>query len=126
MEINDCNQLNTMKKNAEISKCQKYRYTLRRTWDNSKKKAMFIGLNPSTADEVNDVTWLLSTKPTNFRLGYRGGFAANNYGQIADPCLVLLDLERLFDCRESVDVHMVESNVVRVASVNGAEIQAHW
>ena len=39
---------------------------------------------------------------------------------------MLLDLECLFDCRESVDVHLVESDVVRVAAVNGAEIQAYW
>ena len=39
---------------AKFSKCRKYRYTLWRTWDNSKPKVMFLGLNPSTADEVNN------------------------------------------------------------------------
>lgn len=43
-----------MKNDAEFSECRKYRYALWRTWDDAKPYAMFIGLNPSTADEVND------------------------------------------------------------------------
>jgi len=43
-----------MKTNANLSKCRKYRYALWRTWDDSKLYAMFIGLNPSTADETED------------------------------------------------------------------------
>ena len=39
---------------AEISACRKYRYTLWRWWDEVKPYVMFIGLNPSTADEVED------------------------------------------------------------------------
>ena len=41
-------------KGAIISDCQKYRYALWRNWDLSKDKVMFIGLNPSTADHVDD------------------------------------------------------------------------
>ena len=33
---------------------RKYRYILRRQWDESLPECMFIGLNPSTADEVQD------------------------------------------------------------------------
>ncbi len=43
-----------MKKDANLSKCRKYRYALWRTWDDSKPYAMFIGLNPSTANETED------------------------------------------------------------------------
>lgn len=39
---------------AEFSACRNYRYALWRIWDNAKPFAMFIGLNPSTADEVKD------------------------------------------------------------------------
>ena len=39
---------------AVFSDCREYRYCLWRKWDESKKKIMFIGLNPSTADEVNN------------------------------------------------------------------------
>lgn len=46
-----------MKSNANLSICRKYRYALWRIWDESKPYAMFIGLNPSTADETeNDPT----------------------------------------------------------------------
>ena len=46
-----------MKSSAEFSPCRKYRFTLLRTWDETKPYAMFIGLNPSTADEIeNDPT----------------------------------------------------------------------
>jgi hypothetical protein len=43
-----------MKTGAKISPCQKYRYALRRIWDKSLPFAMFIGLNPSTADATKD------------------------------------------------------------------------
>jgi hypothetical protein len=43
-----------MKTNAIISPCKKYRYALRRIWDESLPLAMFIGLNPSTADATKD------------------------------------------------------------------------
>lgn len=42
---------------ADFSACRTWRYTLWRRWDGSKPYCMFIGLNPSTADEVhNDPT----------------------------------------------------------------------
>lgn len=42
---------------AFISECGQYRYELRRTWDESRPKVMFIMLNPSTADaEIDDPT----------------------------------------------------------------------
>ena len=39
---------------ANISDCGKYRYELHREWDKDKKKVLFIMLNPSTADHVED------------------------------------------------------------------------
>lgn len=39
---------------AVFSACRKYRYSLHRTWDRENRKCMFIGLNPSIADEVVD------------------------------------------------------------------------
>ncbi len=43
-----------MKTDAKLSDCRKYRYALWRTWDDTKPYALFIGLNPSTADETED------------------------------------------------------------------------
>ncbi len=39
---------------ALFSRCRTYRYVLWRWWDREKPYAMFIGLNPSTADETKD------------------------------------------------------------------------
>ena len=42
---------------AEFSECRKYRYALWRIWNEGLPLIMFIGLNPSTANEVeNDAT----------------------------------------------------------------------
>ena len=48
----------TVESSATFSHCRKYRYTLWRNWaglmPTGKGYAMFVGLNPSTADETND------------------------------------------------------------------------
>lgn len=43
-----------MMEGCRFSPCRKYRYTLWRNWIGGAGYAMFIGLNPSTADETND------------------------------------------------------------------------
>lgn len=44
-------------KSATLSPCHKYRYELRRIWDESKPLVMFICLNPSVADgDIEDNT----------------------------------------------------------------------
>jgi hypothetical protein len=50
LELND----KEMKTDAKFSKDRIYRYALWRIWDDNLPKAMFIGLNPSTADETKD------------------------------------------------------------------------
>ncbi len=46
-----------MERDAVLSDCGKYRYLLRRAWDHEKPRALFIMLNPSTADaKVDDAT----------------------------------------------------------------------
>jgi hypothetical protein len=43
-----------IEKGAEFSTGRTYRYSLWRVWDRDKPLVMFIGLNPSTADESKD------------------------------------------------------------------------
>jgi len=46
-----------MRVDAFFSPCRQYRYTLHRIWSEKKPFVMFVGLNPSTADErKNDPT----------------------------------------------------------------------
>lgn len=46
--------MSNIEKKAIISDCQRYRYALWRIWDEGEGFANFIGLNPSTADAVED------------------------------------------------------------------------
>lgn len=43
-----------MEGSAVFSKCDRYRYVLRRVWNSRKPTVMFVGLNPSTADAQKD------------------------------------------------------------------------
>jgi len=43
-----------MIRGAHLSTCRTYRYALWRIWDRSAPYAMFVCLNPSTADETQD------------------------------------------------------------------------
>jgi len=43
-----------MHSSATFSPCRRYRYALWRTWDEARPHVLFIGLNPSTADETQD------------------------------------------------------------------------
>lgn len=50
----DINKLTDMGSSAIISPCEKYRYHLTRCWDQAKHPMVFIMLNPSTADHMQD------------------------------------------------------------------------
>lgn len=71
---------------AEFSECRKYRYALWRIWDNNKPFVMFIGLNPSTANEnVNDPT-IRRVISIAKNLGYGGVYMMNCFAYVStDP-----------------------------------------
>tara|TARA_B100000795_G_scaffold263796_1_gene243434 strand:- start:1720 stop:2196 length:477 start_codon:yes stop_codon:yes gene_type:complete len=46
--------MSTIKKSAVFSSCRKYRYSLTREWNLTGNYVLFIGLNPSIADELID------------------------------------------------------------------------
>ena len=66
-----------MIREAEFSIDKKERYSLKREWDNSKNKILYIMLNPSLADDKNDdptIRRLINfTKKFNY-----GGFLVGN------------------------------------------------
>ena len=66
-------------KTAVISRCEKYRYKLTRTWHEDKGKVLFVMLNPSTANHIeNDLTTI---RCINFaeKWGYGGIMIGNIY-----------------------------------------------
>lgn len=75
-----------MQKSAIISDCGHYRYQLKRVWDDTKPWVLFICLNPSTADHVDDDN--TSRVCTNYakRWGYGGMVIANLFAyRSTDP-----------------------------------------
>jgi len=64
-------------RNAVISDCEKYRYTLYRKWDKSKPIIMFLMLNPSTADATFDDPTIRRCIGFAKSWGYGGLFVGN-------------------------------------------------
>lgn len=66
-----------MYKDAKLSDCRKYRYALWRIWDSEKPYALFIGLNPSTAEETKDDRTIRMCINYAKNWGYGGLYMAN-------------------------------------------------
>lgn len=69
--------MNYLENDAVVSECGKYRYLLRRTWDNTKPRALFVMLNPSTADARQDDPTIRACVRLANDAGY-GGFDVVN------------------------------------------------
>jgi hypothetical protein len=67
---------------AEFSACRNYRYALWRIWDVNKPKVMFIGLNPSTANEMTDDPTIRRVKYFAQRWGFGGVYMANLFAWV--------------------------------------------
>ena len=72
-----------MLKSAEFSLCQTYRYALRRVWQPELPQVLFIGLNPSTADEQNDDNTVRRCLGYARSWGYGGLVVANLFAYCA-------------------------------------------
>lgn len=73
---------------AEFSDCMRYRYSLWRRWasDPNGRLAMFIGLNPSTADEINNDPTVRRCIRFSMDWGYDGLIMMNSHGfRSTDP-----------------------------------------
>lgn len=66
-----------MHKDAILSDCEKFRYSLTRTWDRTLPIACFVMLNPSTADAAEDDQTIRKCVGFADRQGF-GGFVAVN------------------------------------------------
>ena len=66
-----------MVSSAIYSRCAAYRYSLTRVWDDAGPRVMFVMLNPSTADEVQNDPTVERCERRARHLGY-GGFRVTN------------------------------------------------
>ena len=66
-----------MQKDAFLSEDRMYRYGLSRVWDKSRPYVLFIGLNPSTADENKDDPTIRRCVDYVCKWGYGGLKMAN-------------------------------------------------
>src|SRR6187431_2804390 len=75
-----------MKSGAEFSEDRKYRYALWRIWDEGKPFVMFVGLNPSTANEHDNDPTIKSVIRIAQNNGFGGVYMVNCFPYIStDP-----------------------------------------
>ena len=68
---------------ATFSRCRRYRYLLQRTWQDDAPMVLFIGLNPSTADALQDDATTRVCMNYARRWGYGGMWLANLFAWCA-------------------------------------------
>lgn len=85
-----------MIKGAKFSKCKKYRYALWRIWDESLPLVMFVGLNPSTANEQDDDPTIRSVERISKFNGFGGFYMLNCFPYVST------DPKKLYACTHSV------------------------
>ena len=84
---------NLLYSDAHFSKDRIYRYALWRTWDESKPKVLFVGLNPSTADEVQDDPTIRRCIRYSKDWGYGGYIMGNIFAYRSTNPKKLLDID---------------------------------
>lgn len=81
---------------AAFSECKKYRYALWRIWSRELPLVMFIGLNPSTANQSEDDPTIRRVKRFAKDWGYGGVYMMNCFP------FVSTDPKMLYDCSNTV------------------------
>lgn len=79
---------------ATFSPCRRYRYTLWRTWDPDKPVCMFLMLNPSTADAVDNDPTVERCQRRAQKLGYGGLVVCNVFAyRSTDPAVLYTEAD---------------------------------
>lgn len=107
---------------AVVSPCGRYRYRLWRSWDASKRPAVFVMLNPSTADAHAD-------DPTIRRcLGFARGWGAGGLVVVNLYAWRATDPRRLVEARRAgADIQGAERDAhLRVAFAQADVVVAAW
>lgn len=87
-----------IERSALLSPCRQYRYVLRRDWSNC-FPLVFVGLNPSTADETEDDATIFRCISLARRWGYTGVMMLNAFAWRAT-----VPREMFVERRRGVDV----------------------
>lgn len=83
---------NSSELGADFSTDRKYRYSLWRIWDKTLPLVMFVGLNPSTANETESDPTIRSCERIAKANGYGGFYMMNCWAYIAtDPALLKIN-----------------------------------
>ena len=103
--------------NARISPDGKYRYSLVREWDRDKPKVLFIGLNPSTADEKTDDPTVCRCIDFAKRWGFGGILVGNLFAiRSADPNLIHQDADPVGPLNDECLIEMAREAKTVVAA----------
>lgn len=111
---------------AEFSKCRQYRYVLWRIWDESKPSVMFIGLNPSTANESNDDPTIRRVKRFAADWGYGGVYMMNLFAYIStDPKQLLFKSHEKIGYKNNNYLKEIAGKCDKIIFAWGSFIEAH-
>lgn len=78
---------------ATFSECRRYRFTLNRTWDADRPKILFVMLNPSTADELNNDPTVERCQRRAIKWGYGALGVANLFAYRSTSPMALYECE---------------------------------
>lgn len=109
-----------MKKEAFISDCKKYRYTLERTWNNN-PKIMFIMLNPSTADANTDDATIRRCIAFAKLWGYGGIYVCNIFAFRSTNPKELLNYDNPFGDENIFHTRQITDKVEKIVCAWGNE-----
>ena len=103
---------------AVFSRCERYRYVLEIIWDDHRPRCQFIGLNPSTADEMKDDPTLRRVKSFAKDWGCGSVKMTNLFAYRAtDP----REMKKQLD-----PVGPRNDELLRISSVNSIHVVAGW
>jgi len=111
---------------ATISNCKNYRYKLTRVWDHTKRKVVFIGLNPSTADEAKDDATIRKLITFAKMWGYGGFIIVNLFAFRSRNAYALLKVPNNFGPKNKkfLEKYSKYPNVVIMWGSKAKEINA--
>lgn len=88
---------------AQFSDCERYRYMLTRTWDESRPAICFLMMNPSTATEIDNDATIERCQRRAMTLGYGGIVVVNIFPYRLTDSRLLPTIPDLIGDQENAD-----------------------